>query len=207
MSKKVTVEAGPNDQTVDLYDGDELAGIRYGRWNDNRKNGRYLLPEYLSGSDYSGSLVQKSNHKAFSEMFADGYNEWWTDPSGGHGTYSILIDMQSVPEDIETDVAEFLNALHHYPLADDELHSEMEMEAQQEAWDNWARHEFIQGIERDHDVELDGVGEDALRDLFQEASEAANEYWSNQEGDSMYIDIKRILKKVSSDDVKHLMGK
>lgn len=203
--KKVTVEVGPNDQAVDLYDHVALKNVRYGQWRENNKNGRYLLPEHLGGSDYSGSLVQRSNFESFSEQFAAGEDEWWTNAVGGHGTYAILIDMKSVPENIETDVAEFLNALHDYPVADDELHSKLESEAQEEAWSNWARHDFIVALEGEHDVDLDGVGEDALLELFEKSREKANEYWINESGGEMYIDMKKILEKVSSKDVAELM--
>jgi hypothetical protein len=215
MPKNATVEPGPNDHVVDLYDGDELKDVRYGRWHD-RKNGRYLLPDLLSGSDYSGSLVQKANYRKFSEDFADGEDTWWTNVPGGHGTYGILIDMQGVPDDISTDVAEFLNSLHDYPLADEDLHSEMEMEAQEEAWNGWAERDFARALEKKFagDEELEPVLEDVLtddeklkklRELFEDAREKANEYWVNEQGDEMYINIDRIVKKVTKADVVYFI--
>jgi hypothetical protein len=181
--------------------------LRYGRWNQ-RKDGRYLVPALLSGSDYSGSLVQKSNHKSFSETFADGENKWWADAPGGHSTYAVVIDMQAVPEDKEEEVAEFLNALSDYPLADESLHSEMEMEAQNEAWEDWGRKDFRKAIEATYEVDLDKaeeeLGEEVLNrklsDLFYKASDKANEYWANEQGDSMWIDMERVVTKGTTDD-------
>lgn len=215
MPRNATVEPGPNDHVVDLYDGDELKDARYGRWHD-RKNGRYLLPDLLSGSDYSGSLVQRANHRSFSEMFADGEDEWWTNVPGGHGTYGILIDMKGVPDDISTDVAEFLNALHDYPLADEEMHSEMEIEAQEEAWNSWAERDFAHDLQKKFgdDPKLEPVLDEVLmddellkklRDLFEDARERANEYWVNEQGGEMWIDLKRVLAKVSKEDVVYFL--
>lgn len=205
MARNATVEPGPNDHVVDLYDGDELKDVRYGRWRD-AKDGRYLLPAYLSGSDYSGSLVEQANHRKFSEEFSDGEDEWWTNTPGGHGTFGILIDMRGVPDDISTDVAEFLNGLQDYPLADEELHSEMEMEAQNEAWESWAKNDFKRGLERRFDVDLDGVDDEKLFELFREACDRSNTYWENQQGDEMYIDMERVLKKTGRPDIERYFG-
>ena len=147
MGRNAVVEPGPNDEVVDLYEGDELKDVRYGSWRQN-KNGRYLVPAALSGSDYSGSLVEKSNYRKWMTLYKDGQDEWWTHAPGGHGTYAVVIDMKAVPGDISTDVAEFLAALNDYPLADEELHSEMEMEAQEEAWKNWAERDFAKDLQK-----------------------------------------------------------
>lgn len=39
-----------------------------------------------------------------------------------------------------------ISAIDDYPLMDEELHSEMEMEATDENWDNWAKGDFIRSI-------------------------------------------------------------
>ena len=200
--KKATLEAGHNDQVVDLYEGDKISNIRYGSWHQ-AKNGRYLVPQYLSGSDYSGTLVERSNAQKWGEEFSDGEDEWWARLIGGHGTFAIIIDMKGVPEDKEEEVAEFLNALSNYPLADEDLHSHMEMEAQDEAWKDWGRKDFRKEIEKVYSVDLDEaeaeLGEEVvnrkLDELFYKASDKANEYWVNEQGDSMYIDLERVVAK------------
>ena len=204
MSKR-KIEPGTRDQVVNLYDGDELADIRYGRWRD-AKDGRYLVPAYLSGSDYSGSLVERANHRAWSEKFASGEDTWWTNAPGGHGTFAVVIDMDGVPEEDAEEVAEFIGGLEDYPLADEDLHSEMEMEAQSEAWDNWARSDFKRALEKKFNVELDEVDDEKVFELFQEKADESNTYWENEQGDSMYINLDRIIKKISKNDVKELLG-
>ena len=193
------ITLGAEDDLVDLHD-DDLAKLHYGSW-DRAKDGRYLVPGLLSGSDYSGSLVTQSNHKAFSEQFSDGEDVWWTSAPGGHGTYSIVIDTQGVPEDDQAGVEDFLNGLQDYPLADEDLHSQMEMEAQEEAWEDWTEHDFKQALERKFEVEFDEVDSSKLRELFEGASDKANEYWVNEEGGNMWIQVEKVAAKVTEDDL------
>jgi hypothetical protein len=44
-NRKAVVDAGPNDQVVELTDGDELKDVRYGRWSDNPKGRETDLDE------------------------------------------------------------------------------------------------------------------------------------------------------------------
>ena len=193
------ITLGSEDELVDLHD-DDLSKLRYGSW-EREKEGRYLVPGLLSGSDYSGSLVTKSNHKAFSEQFSKGEYVWWTSAPGGHGTYSIVIDTQGVPEDVTSEVEDFLNGLQDYPLADEDLHSEMEMEAQEEAWENWVEEDFKSALEKKFDMEFDEVDSGNLRPMFEAVCEKAGEYWVNEEGGDMWIDVKKVVAKVADTDI------
>lgn len=203
----LAIEPAFYDHTVDLYEGDTLADVRYGRWNDrNGPGGRYLLPARLSGSDYSGSLVEASNYRSFTETYADGADQWWTHTPGGHATYGVLIDRASIPAEIVIDVAEFLGALEDYPIADDDLHSTMEIEAQGEAWERWARREFVQALETAHDLDLDAADDDRTFELFQRASDTANVYWENQQGTDVYINVERVAAAVSESEARALVA-
>lgn len=204
----MTLEAGPNDHTVDLFERDSIAeGFRYGSWS-NRLAGRgaILLPAALNGSDYSGNLVERSNHKVWCETFAAGEGVWWADVCGGHGTFAVAIEIASVPADVLTEVVEFLGGLHDYPIADDDAHSALETEMQDHAWSFGVRRDFIREIEQNHDVDLSDVADDKIDALFETAREAANEYWSNQQGSECYIDVARVVSRgVSEDDVAELL--
>jgi hypothetical protein len=193
------ITLGHDDELVDLHD-DDLSKLHYGSW-ERAKDGRYLVPGLLSGSDYSGSIVTMSNRKAFMEQFSEGEDVWWTSAPGGHGTYSIVIDTQGVPEDATSEVEDFLNALQDYPVADENLMSEMENEAQEEAWENWVEGDFKRGLESKFEVEFDEVDPAKLRDLFEKASDKANEYWENEEGGNMWIRVEKIVAKVTEDDL------
>lgn len=203
-SKDAVIEPGADDRVVDVRD-DDIDGdsITYGRWHEE-KDGKFIVPGRISGSDYSGSLVERSNHRKFGEEFGDGLGKWWYETRGGHGTFGVVVDMTKVPGDISEDVANFLNGLQEYGLADEELNSQMESEAQDEAWDDWAKRDFQRALERRFDVDLDDVDGEKLFEIFHEAAERSNTYWVNEQGDSMYIDLDRVIKATSKKDVDFL---
>jgi|WetSurMetagenome_2_1015567.scaffolds.fasta_scaffold70884_2 hypothetical protein len=202
---KIKLNIGQNDQLVTIDRGARMTQLRYGQWRDDPR-GECLVPGYLSYSDYSGSLVEKSNHDAWLEKFSDGLDVWWWEAIGGHGTCAVVIKLPDVPDEEEEDVGEFLNHLQVYHLADEDLHSKLESEAQDEAWKNWARRDFVRAIEKKFKVTIsdDEVDDELLLTIFHESAEKANEYWGNQEGPDVYIDVDKIAKKVTREDLEQI---
>lgn len=188
----IDVKIGSGDRLVELRG--TLPETRYGDWSSS-KTGRYLVPSMLSGSDYSGGIVTQSNYRAWREKFPRGEDKWWGTAPGGHGTYAIVIDLKRVPKKREEEVAEFLNALQDYPIADEDLHSRMEMEAQDEAWENDYKKDFAKALGKAWGFEFDEVDEGKLRELFERASDRSGTYWQDQEGSGMCIDIKRLIER------------
>lgn len=192
------------DVRVSLWRLTDLSeGLRYGSW-DLDPSGLCVVPRLLSGSDYSGSLVERSNHDAWARDFADGDGKWWAHAVGSHGTYAIVIRAWAVPEDQEEAVTEFLAGLQDYPLADEGLHSGLEIEAQNEAWDRWARTDFRRALEKAHGADLDHVDGERLWDLFGRASERSGRYWENQSGPDMWIDVDKVAAEVTAEEVAEL---
>ena len=190
------------------YSDDEIRNMLR-VWNSSWRRtdgGRYMVPAYLSGSDYSGTLVERSNHDVWAEQFASGNDVWWYSASGGHGTFAIVVDLHAVPDDMVEDVNDFLGGLANYPLADEDHHSHMEVEAQNEAWEHTYRNDFRRALETTFEVDLDSASDTDLDECFREAQEAANVYWVNEQGDSMYIDVDAVVAKVTRKDMKRLFG-
>ena len=199
-------------------------------WNEGQ-DGRYIIPKLLFGSDYSGTLVEKSNAQAFAEQFKDGQGIWWQWVYGGHGTYGIVIDRQAIPEEEDPEepdtldaVLECLESLTDYPLLDDDLHTNMEIEAQDEAWNDWARGDFQkvikQRIRREEEArKLDEEGESVdvdeiegdfdaalLFEVFCAVSDRIGEYWTNEQGDQMYIRVEKLADRLTPEELKQLIA-
>lgn len=212
------VTPGPNDMQCEISeyyrrdfsaDGSLPEQLSYGAVNPanyGNARGPYFAPAYLGGSDYSGTLVHVSNHRVFCDTFKAGQGVWWSSLYGGHGTFGVLIDPSRVPADIVTEVAEWLAGLDDYPLADEDDHSELEMEAQNAAWEAWARADFKRELEAQHECDLSDVGDDALFELFRTGEDRANVYWENQQGSEMYIDVDAVAGAVTADEVTALPG-
>jgi hypothetical protein len=156
--------------------------------------------QYTSGSDYSGSLVERSNYEALlekcGELEEEHGSDWYQTLYGGHRTYAILFHVIRAPDEI----VELLKGLEDYPLIDEERESQLEMEAQNEAWENWGRRQYKQELEKLYKGDADKVSDEELDKHFEEWREHSNTYWVNESGSEMYIDIARILKEIKRQD-------
>jgi len=113
--------------------------LTYGHWHDDSE-GEWVEPDYVGYSDYSGSLVERSNYEEFVEQFADSEDIEWFRVHGGHGTTGVIIRVDAderVPE-----IGEFFEALENYPLVNEDRHSELEREVEQEGWESYGRSDF-----------------------------------------------------------------
>ena len=179
---------------------------------EKNANGRplYMLPGLLTGSDYSNTnLVHVANFNSFLKTFrrVNGVVELY----GGYGTFAVAV-RKDVYEENE-DVRQTLDALEEYPLLDEEEHSKLEVEAQDEAWDDFARRDFLEGIQK---VIEDYEPDDDFRSFFEECREEVNEYWENESSDSMFIRTEKIisyavdqllLQRTAPEDLPTLMGR
>ncbi len=152
--------------------------------------------EYATGSDYSGSSVHRSNYRVLCAMLDEhetGAVTWVRTP-GGHGTYGIAVRYFELSEPMR----EAIDALEDYPCLDDSDLSELENDEQGEAWDNWARKDFIRKLAKGLGKDPYELGE-ALTDeqwfsVFHALCEASNTYWEDQGGEGPWIDLKRVAK-------------
>ncbi len=104
---------GPGNhwRTFDSIDAGDSAS--YGDFT-NDVDGAYYLSDFLSGSDYSGCLVERANYREFLEEFGecDGVHEVY----GGHGTYAVAVRIDALTDEM----AEMFAGLEDYPLICDE---------------------------------------------------------------------------------------
>ena len=159
--------------------------------------------EYATGSDYSGGSVHESNYQVLAELLLEHHPRdaepvVWARTSGGHGTYGIVVRYG----DLEDDVRDAIDALEDYPLMDEEHHSNLEMEQQDAAWENWGRSDFIKAV-----AKLEGKDRDALDaaltpdewySVFHAMMESANENWEDQQGAGQYIDTGKLAEELTT---------
>ena len=107
----------------------------YGDWDQCApEDATHVLLNYTGYSDYSGSSADRSNHRA---LMRD-YPETFTNAYGGHGTEELMLSVDwTPPGDGRDGLLDAIAALADYPLYDEEDHSYLEMEAADDAWDQF----------------------------------------------------------------------
>lgn len=92
--------------------------------------------EYATGSDYSGSLVERSNFRVLQRDFP-----WLVEIYGGHGTQGLAYLGRR--ENQNDALIEAIDSLADYPLLDESDHSELECETEDEAWSDYGESDFV----------------------------------------------------------------
>ena len=184
---------------------EDLARLSYGDLKPLDKHQEptdtdFVTPDILSGSDYcSSGSVEVSNHRVWLECYGKLPNVY--DVYGGYGTFAVAIRLDSLtPEMIED-----LNALEDYPVLDDEDHSEVEREAENEAWDNCYRSDFTKALaQKFPDLEdvIEDLSTENVDTLFYTLMERTNMYWEHESGNNAYVDLDRVIKGATEQDIK-----
>jgi len=163
----------------------------------------YFFVPYSCSSDYSGSTVEKANAKYIENSYE---NYDWVHPVyGDYNTYAVAIGVTGLlncNEDAFDGLCETIENLEKYVVIDEDLLWELEMELTDEAWDSWAKDDFIRELEMEFS-EVDFNWPDDLRTFFEEKREEAHEYWKCEGyGPSMHVRIDRVIEKIDFDNVE-----
>lgn len=161
-----------------------------------------IIP-YLAGGDYSNSCaVEYANYLEWQDLFADtlSYN-WWT-VSGGYGSYGIAIRVGTENDEI----LEMIRSLQDYPAISDDRVCEVEMQWQDETYDQDIADDFIRAINTDLGIDLDldiadNAQDDRVYDLFRECMDRANEYWEVEQHGCAWIDVDKLVHAIRYTDL------
>ena len=202
-----------NDEAIDDVSGINCGDLRSANELDSSEV-QLVGHTLLAFGDYcNATLVEKSNIQWFETEFAD--------CPGVHTVYdsysyrAIAIEVQHLTQEM----VEAIASLDDYCVLDEDLHSEMEMEAEYEAWDSWVKADFIRAIEKRFKCELtyEAIASDAeptsknfqtLEELFHQCCEWSNTNGYNENSDDWYIDIDRVVKceLLDMDELREVEG-
>jgi len=197
----------PDDQAATEWYGDFVFVSGECDFTDTKApDNYYIMPDILSGSDYSGSLVEQSNWMCFLEEF--GQCDGVKCVVGGHGTFAVAITVEAYKGN--KNIQEALNSLADYPVADEDHYSHMQMEKTEEAWEDWAFSDYESALEKAFDLDEQGMelnwsGQDAF-EVFTEVAESVNEYWE-EENQSMWIDVETVAEATTLNDLSKYLEK
>ena len=164
----------------------------------------YFFLPYASGSDYSGSTVEKANCREFLESYGEEAFVW--EARGGFDTYAVVLGLTGLLEcadDTFDAILGIIEGLEDYPLIDDEALSNLECTLADEAWDSWVAADFRRDLEKKFSgVEFEWPSDSDLRPFFEKRAEKANEYWFNEGyGPDMYIRVDKIVEGIDLDNL------
>lgn len=163
----------------------------------------YEIP-FASFSDYSGSMVERANSRALESAY-----DFVTLDTAGMGTvYTVIRDQDiwsAISDEKFSDFRAEVDSLSDYPLLDESLYSEMTMQAENEAWEDWIAAYFRREIEKTHrdaweenaDSEdlsdaLEAIEDKDLARLFLDLCEKTGRYPEIETGGGVWIDLEKL---------------
>lgn len=207
----------PDEYGSNMYYGELRQANDWHLSEDNTDTDIYYVPGLMSGSDYSGSSVTVTNYKYIVENF--GESDHVREVYGGHGTYAIAFNLSRIDNvELAQELVEIFESLENYPVICDDTLSEVEQEAEAEAWVNWiGRWNFpdalpdaintyistpggaiytpLQAVlepSQIESVEGDDSFDGSLFALFLELMEKTSTYFENETGNNTYVRLEDI---------------
>jgi len=160
---------------------------------------------------YSAPSIYRSNARVFRDQFSKELEAGADGDADG-----VALDVRFVSDEM----LEIIEGLEDYCLLDEDDHSQLEMELQDEAWESWAASDWRQlvcaaidavlpeGFPFDGDdliSRLGGREDEKLRPLFEQCCDSAGEYW-REGGTDQWVDLDRVAEKLTLEDLRDLTG-
>lgn len=160
----------------------------------------YWVPRMCGGNDYSGGTVHRANYLIICEEYKE--EALVALLYGNYGTYAIAVSLKGLlcGSDEAKKLIETLTKLQNYPVIDEEQLSQYEAELIDQAWDSWAKDDFVKLIENKFGIELTDDDDD-FRSFFEEKANEASVCWC-VDGVDMYINIPRIVDSIETWEYK-----
>ena len=171
--------------------------VSYSEIHDD-SDGEWIELTYLTSGDYTGSLVEEANRKVWLEDL-DPEQRATIEFRCSFGTQGICVYLPN----LTPDQTEALRKLADYPLFDDEAHSNLECEREWEDWESSGRVDWRRALEREYEVDLDGVSDadvDALWWSNEKITDRRGDLWFS-EGISTCFRVENAARLVSREDL------
>jgi hypothetical protein len=171
---------------------------------------QYLDADCSWPGGYDAPSIYRSNNRVFQEE----YKRELESGADGDGP-GLSLDVRYLTDEM----VETLHSLENYPLLDEDNHSSLELDLQQEEWDSWAQRDWrgkvVSALDTyaPEDAEtywaeehIDKVSEDSLYELFNACAEQSNTYWQEESCSGFWIDLNRVAAAIDRADLADLTG-
>jgi hypothetical protein len=158
----------------------------------------FLVPKNLSGSAFTGGLVNQNNYDVFKESYGTLPGVYKL--TGGHQSYGFALRIA----DLNEDVLQTLHLLDEYPSLDDDKLSLKEKHEVEDAWFSWAHYDFQIALGRqfpDREEEIATMPEPKILALFGVLKERVGAEWVFESGGNAYIEVNRLAEAATDEDL------
>jgi len=159
---------------------------------------------------YSAPSIYRSNARVFRDQFSKELEAGADGDADG-----VALDVRFVSDEM----LETIESLENYCVLDEDDHSALEMDLQDEAWDLWAASDWCCAVEKainavlPEDATLDGAEIlDGIEDLDQKLLKLFNDccgwtdtYWQEEAGDQ-WVDLDRVAEALDLHTVRDFTG-
>lgn len=177
----------------------------------HKKDLYHIVPlaeiSYATGSDYSGGLVTRSNYLVIEQMAEEDEDlaDFLVFTYGGYGTYGVFIRLD-LDDEVPDELIDVVSALSDYPLLDDDHHSNLEIEAEDEAWSDWGRSDFHRALEKshlalDHEEIIEDLTDDQLDELWRIGADQHGDGGVIHEETGPYFYVDSVAKILDEEDL------
>ncbi len=126
-----------NEEDFDYDPGNKVRTYCWDEFIED-PNGSFLTSDLWTGGDYAGDTITRANFLYLKEEF--GQLPGVHAVSGGWSSYTLAISIATF--DYCEELRERLFVLDGYPLANEEYHSELEMDLENMSWEEWIKGDF-----------------------------------------------------------------
>ena len=152
----------------------------------------FLEIPYTVNGDYVGDVCSKSNCRSIKRDFTDDVILTW----GSYDSEMLLVRLEDLAEN--EDLLKVIEDLTDYPSYDESDESELLIELESEAWDNWLEYDFKRELQKLlNDEDIDENTHD-LQTIFWKFQELTGECFE-PEGTSVIFHIDHMLKRMTED--------
>lgn len=158
----------PNKTTL-IHNSDDIAvggdTVWMGRYNGMSPAGHHETPTHVevpctTWGDYTGDSCNRSNYRSLIREYPDTFVE----VKGGHDSHYLALPLDAeIPTGL---VQEIVSLIEQYPIYDEDDHSQLEMEIQEECWNSFGCDEFRREIEKQIEKLRPDLDSDDLFALF-----------------------------------------
>jgi hypothetical protein len=164
-----------------------------------------LTIEHTGSSDYGGGVHSKSNYRVIKKMADEDefLAQFLVFAYGGYASQEVHVrlDLGPIPETL----ADVLSGLEDYCAIDEEDWSELEMEEEDEAWERWARDDWMKAllkcVDEDDEEIIEDLNHDQLYELYRLAAERTNTYVEHHSEGPYFGDFDKLTEVIDVEAV------